>query len=625
VPRRASRWSRAFGATFVLLCVVTAPARPAPPAAPSTASTAPPTASPAPSTASPAPSTASTAPSTALPAGPPSPPGPPGAAAQPPIVADAKVVPAPTAEQAKAAKDKTIPPAPPRAEGEGPFARLILRGATLIDGTGAPAIGPVDVVIERNRIVRIASVGQPGGIDPDKRPRARQGDKELDLSGMYLLPGFVDMHAHIGGKDQGTPAEYVFKLWLGHGVTTIRDPGSFDGTDWTLREKARSARNEITAPRILAYIAFGQDREAPFTTPEEAREWVDKIALKGADGIKFFGYRPDIMKAAIEEAKRRGLRTACHHAQMDVARVTVLDSARWGLTSMEHWYGLPEALFADRTVQDFPLDYNYADESHRFAQAGRLWRQAAPPFSPRWNKVMDELIALDFTIDPTFNIYEATRDLMRARRAEWHDDYTLPSLWEFYQPSRKNHGSFWFHWTTEDEVEWKQNYRLWMTFVNEYKNRGGRVTVGTDSGFLYQLYGFAYVRELELLREAGFHPLEVIRAATLKGAEALGMAQQIGSVEPGKLADLVVVERNPLQNLAALYGTGVIELDGRGEVVRAGGVRYTIKDGIVYDAKQLLADVRRMVRDAKAAAKAAHPAAPTQAPESKPPKEERRR
>ena len=597
MPRRASRWSRAFGATFVLLCVVTAPARPAPPAAPSTA----------------------------LPAGPPSPPGPPGAAAQPPIVADAKVVPAPTAEQAKAAKDKTIPAAPPRAEGEGPFARLILRGATLIDGTGAPAIGPVDVVIERNRIVRIASVGQPGGIDPDKRPRARQGDKELDLSGMYLLPGFVDMHAHIGGKDQGTPAEYVFKLWLGHGVTTIRDPGSFDGTDWTLREKARSARNEITAPRILAYIAFGQDREAPFTTPEEAREWVDKIALKGADGIKFFGYRPDIMKAAIEEAKRRGLRTACHHAQMDVARVTVLDSARWGLTSMEHWYGLPEALFADRTVQDFPLDYNYADESHRFAQAGRLWRQAAPPFSPRWNKVMDELIALDFTIDPTFNIYEATRDLMRARRAEWHDDYTLPSLWEFYQPSRKNHGSFWFHWTTEDEVEWKQNYRLWMTFVNEYKNRGGRVTVGTDSGFLYQLYGFAYVRELELLREAGFHPLEVIRAATLKGAEALGMAQQIGSVEPGKLADLVVVERNPLQNLAALYGTGVIELDGRGEVVRAGGVRYTIKDGIVYDAKQLLADVRRMVRDAKAAATPAHPAAPTQAPESKPPKEERRR
>jgi imidazolonepropionase-like amidohydrolase len=471
----------------------------------------------------------------------------------------------------------------------------------LINGTGAPAIGPVDIVIEKNRIVRVESVGQPGGIDPDKRPKAAKGDKEIDLSGLYVLPGFVDMHAHIGGKEQGTPAEYVFKLWMGHGVTTIRDPGSFDGTDWTLMAKAKSARNEITAPRILAYIAFGQDRDAPFTTPDEARAWVAKMAQKGADGVKFFGYRPDIMKAAIEEAKRRGMRTACHHAQMDVARVTVLDSARWGLTSMEHWYGLPEALFTDRTVQDFPLDYNYADESHRFGQAGRLWRQAAPPYSERWNQVMNELIALDFTIDPTFNIYEATRDAMRARRAEWHDEYTLPSLWDFYQPSHKNHGSFWFHWTTEDEVEWKQNYRLWMTFVNEYKNRGGRVTVGTDSGFLYQLYGFAYVRELELLREAGFHPLEVIRAATLRGAEALGLAHELGSVEPGKLADLVVVEQNPLQNLAVLYGTGAIALDDKHEVVRTGGVKYTIKDGIIYDSRKLLADVRRMVKEAKEA------------------------
>jgi imidazolonepropionase-like amidohydrolase len=510
--------------------------------------------------------------------------------------------PAPGAAKAKdAAKDKSIPPAPPRAEGEGPFARLILRGATLIDGTGAPPIGPVDIVVEGNRIVRVESVGQPGGIDPEKRPKAKPGDKEIDLAGMYVLPGFVDLHAHIGGKEQGTPAEYVFKLWMGHGVTTIRDPGSFDGTDWTLMEKAKSARNEITAPRILAYIAFGQDRDAPFTTPAEAREWVAKMAQKGADGVKFFGYRPDIMKAAVEEAKRRGLRTACHHSQMEVARVTVLDSARWGLTSMEHWYGLPEALFTDRTVQNYPLDYNYADESHRFGQAGRLWRQAAPPGSERWNQVMNELIALDFTIDPTFNIYEATRDLMRARRAEWHDEYTLPSLWEFYQPSRKNHGSFWFHWTTEDEVEWKHNYRLWMTFVNEYKNRGGRVTVGTDSGFLYQLYGFAYVRELELLREAGFHPLEVIRAATLKGAEALGLAGEIGTVEPGKLADLVVVEENPLQNLASLYGTGTIKLDDKGQVVRVGGVKYTIKDGIVYDARRLLADVRRAVKAAQAA------------------------
>ena len=96
-----------------------------------------------------------------------------------------------------------------------------------------------------------------------------------------------------------------------------------------------------------------------------------------------------------------------------------------------------------------------------------------------------------------------------------------------------------------------------MTFINEYKNRGGRVTAGSDSGFIYQLYGFAYIRELELLREAGFHPLEVIRAATLNGAEALGAEKLIGSVEVGKMADFLIIEENPLENLKVLYGTAL--------------------------------------------------------------------
>ena len=212
---------------------------------------------------------------------------------------------------------------------------------------------------------------------------------------------------------------------------------------------------------------------------------------------------------------------------------------------------------------------------------------------------MNELISLDFTLDPTFNIYEASRDLQRARRAEWHEDYTLPTLWKFFEPSKISHGSYWHDWGTEQEIKWKENFRLWMTFINEYKNRGGRVTTGSDSGFIYQLYGFAYVRELELLREAGFHPLEVIRSATLNGAEALKMDDKIGSVQIGKYADFVIVEENPLKNLKTLYGTGAIRLNNDNEVVRVGGVKYTIKDGIVYDAKKLLEEVKEMVDSEK--------------------------
>lgn len=499
-----------------------------------------------------------------------------------------------------------IPAFLPAQQGEGPFKQLIIRGVTLINGTGAPPLGPVDIVVTENLITAVEVVGYPGVPIVEKdRPVLTAGGRELDCSGMYLLPGFIDMHGHIGGDAQGADADYVFKLWMGHGITTVREPGG-RGIEKTMELKRRSSRNEIIAPRIFAYTTFGQTSDTfnplddvPINSPEKAREWVRANAAKGADGIKFFGAEPEIMAAALDENRKLGLGSACHHAQMSVARWNVLHSARAGLTSMEHWYGLPEALFADRTVQDYPLDYNYQNEQHRFEGAGNLWKQAATPNSEHWNAVMEELLSLDFTLDPTFNIYEASRDLHRARRAEWHETYTLPSLWEFYQPSKVSHGSYWHDWGTEQEIAWKENFRLWMAFVNEYKNRGGRVTVGSDSGFIFQLYGFAYIRELELLREAGFHPLEIIRSATLNGAEALGMADKIGSVAVGKLADFAIVEENPLKNFKVLYGTGAIRLTEDNRVVRVGGVKYTVKDGIIYDSKMLLRSVRERVASEK--------------------------
>lgn len=491
---------------------------------------------------------------------------------------------------------ETIKPAPDRkhGEGEGPFEKLFIQGATMIDGTGAPPKGPVHIVIEGNEIKDVIE----GSYEPP-------GDSHvIEAQGMYVLPGFVDTHAHIGGVSQGTPAEYVYKLWMAHGVTTVRDPGSGNGVDWTLREKERSANNEIVAPRIYAYIRPGMWDNGPILTPECAREFVRWADMKGVDGFKLSKSDPHVMAALIEEANKRKLGSAAHLQQTIVTRTDALDAARMGLGSLEHWYGLPEALFDERTVQDFPVNYNYNNEYDRFSQAGRLWKQAAPPGSEKWESVMNELLSLDFTLSPTLTIYEATRDVMRAREAEWHEMYTLPSLWEFFQPSPENHGSFFFDWTTADEIEWKENYKLWMAFLNEYKNRGGRVTTGSDSGFIYKVYGFGYIRELELLQEAGFHPLEVIRSATMYGAELLskenGVPLRYGIIRPGMLADLVLVEENPLQNFKTLYGTGTEKLNHEtGRVERVGGVKYTIKDGIVYDAKQLLADVKEMVKERK--------------------------
>ncbi len=213
---------------------------------------------------------------------------------------------------------------------------------------------------------------------------------------------------------------------------------------------------------------------------------------------------------------------------------------------------------------------------------------------------MDTLLERDFCLSPTFTIYLASRDLMRAYTAEWHYEYTSPQLWEFYRANREKHGSFFFNWTTEDEIEWKNNYKLWMHFVNEYKNKGGKVVAGSDTGYIYSLYGFGFIQELELLQEAGFHPLEVIRSATKISAEVLGQDKEIGTIQVGKKADIIIVDENPLHNLKSLYGTGIPKLNEKTQIVeRVGGVRWTIKDGIVYDAKALLEDVRKSVREEK--------------------------
>src|SRR5204862_7309138 len=104
-----------------------------------------------------------------------------------------------------------------------------------------------------------------------------------------------------------------------------------------------------------------------------------------------------------------------------------------------------------------------------------------------------------------------------------------------------------------------------------------RITTGSDNGFIYQTYGFGYIRELELLREAGLHPLEVIRSATLYGAQALGVDKDLGTIEVCKLADMVIVDANPLENLQVLYGTGAIRLYADNKSVLVDGVKYMIR------------------------------------------------
>ena len=483
------------------------------------------------------------------------------------------------------------------------YNRLLIRNVMVVDGAGNPARGPMDITVEGATIASVrparpisefatTNPAQSAGSSPAQSaggsPRSGVSyDRIIDATGMYVTPGLVDLHGHImfGRNGIPWPKDYVYKLWLAHGITTVREPGSGEGTDTTVAHARLSAENRIAAPTLIPYVAVEAD------SPDSARAQIRRAKLKGARGLKVFINRPDVWLAIADEAKKNDLPIA---TDLKIQETDAIRAAQLGVRTLEHWYGIPDAAIPG--PQRFPDTYSYDDESDRFRWAGDLWRQAD---SARLSAVLDTLIAHGVTWDPTFAVYEANRDLARARTLPWFREYAMPQLMTFFEPDPARHGSYHFDWTTTDEIMWRENMRLWMKWVREFAARGGNVTVGSDAGFIYHLFGFGTIREMELHQEAGFHPIEVIQQATSNGAKALGLATT-GVIRPGYAADLAIVNGNPLRNLKVFYGTGVeVERDGR--IEKTGGVRYTVKQGIVFDAQQLLAEVRGMVERARMA------------------------
>lgn len=468
---------------------------------------------------------------------------------------------------------------------------LILRRAMLIDGTGAPLRGPVDIFIEGNRIDRILPSGSPlvdGSVDEGER---RESVRELDLEGLYVLPGLMDLYAPVS-----EPVEYGLELWLAHGITTIREPLCASGIEACLHLKEASARNQSLAPRIFPYLGLGFGTRGASQSLLEIRDRVAEAAQAGASGVELRFSKPALLRAALEEAKRQEIGASVRLDEVSGARIHALDVAHWGGGFLESWYGIPEALLPKGRRPAFSPRYDPRLPKERSLAAVALWNQAALPGSERWNEVLDSLVEQELTLIPALGSLEARRDLMRARRADWHDVYTLPSLWSVFQ------GDLPEQWSTEDEVAWKGLFSTWMAFLRDFKDRGGRVVVGSGAGRSFNLYGFGLVRELELLQEAGFEPMEALLSATSLAAEALGVGSQLGTVESGKLADLVIVEGNPLLDFKVLYGA-IPESFAIGRRPPAGasrkGIRWTVKDGILYEVPRLLADVRQRVGEAR--------------------------
>ena len=483
--------------------------------------------------------------------------------------------------------------------------RLVIRGATILSGRGTPGSpramppeGPVDVVIEGNTIVDMVLMDPVNlaGHGPDlQRPT---GDRVIDATGMFLMPGLVEMHAHLPGNrgELGTQAlEYSYRLYLGHGVTTARDAGTGAGLPMMTEQRRASAANQIVAPRLVLCqrwpLPLREWDEG--NTPEKARVMVRQFKERGADCVKVSkspGHYPDVLRAIADEAKTLGMWVM---VDLKVSETDAVVASNAGVRSIEHWYGIPDAALMGS--QSFPPDYNYWDELDRFRWAGRLWEEA-DRYPDRLSKVIDLMIANGTNWDVTFAPYEKNRDVARGVTQPWRETLVHPVMVE-PGPDSTVHGSYHREWKTSDEIAWKRNFQIWMRWALEFHRRGGILTAGSDEG---EIGGIQLIRELELLQEAGLHPIDVIRVATTNAYQTLGWERHCG-VRVGCVADLAVVNGNPIDNFKVMYGRGYgfAGIVPRAERPRHGGVLWTIKDGVVYDAQALLREAEWYVAQEK--------------------------
>ena len=481
---------------------------------------------------------------------------------------------------------------------EGPYDRLVIRGAMVLPGHGGPPVGPYDIVIRGNVIEEMipfdpVTAERRGNID---RPT---GDRVIEAEGMYVMPGMIDLHMHLRTEPQ--PIEYVYYTKLAHGVTTLV-PAPDRGLDAAMSEAARSARNEILAPRMYPIWGWGTGLDVDRATledPANAPDIARRMAEQGAHVVSLGSvtWDRDLFGAAAQGVTAAGGITTIHLPPSTNNMVDAVNAACLGATMIEHHYGYAESALG-RQTQDFVRDYNYNDENARFRAAGKVWVEAEQTAKERLlTTVVDSMVACGVTMLPTRVVYEANRDVERAMSLPWHEKYTHQTLHEWNLPNPAFHGSFHYDWTSDDEQYWYTTFDLWGDLIYEFNKRGGRVAYGTDDNYIWATPGFSNVRELQLLRESGMHNLEVLASATRNSALTL-RTPQLGLVRPGYLADLVLVDGNPAENLRFLYSTGALTMRD-GEMVRTRGAVHTIKDGVVIDNARLMEEVARMVAESK--------------------------
>ena len=485
---------------------------------------------------------------------------------------------------------------------EGPFDSLVIRNVMVIPGHGGPATGPYDILITGNVIAEMRQ------FDPFVAARAEAagepverltGSHVIEGDGKYVMPGMLNLHLHLRGDE--LPLDYIFYLQLATGVTSI-GPAEYERVQDILTAERN---NELLAPRLFPIYSWGATTDftgEQLRDPALAPQVAEAMVANGVRQVYLNGltWNPELFGAAATAVEAAGGITAVHIQPSSTSVVNALDAARLGVTMIVHHYGYAESALP-RGVQNYPTDYNFLDENHRFREAAQVWIEVGenPESKERLlTTVVDSLVHYGVTMQPNRATYEANRDIIRAHGLPWHEKYTHQALWEWHLPSRENHASFQYDWTSLDEYRWHYMYDLWGDLIYEFNKRGGRVAYGTDDNYQWSTGGFGNIRELQLVLESGMHPLEVLKSATYNSAETI-LEPRLGLIQEGYIADLLLVDGSPAENFRYLYPFGAIRMDEAREMYRTMGIVHTIKVGIVIDNEKLMEEVARIVAESK--------------------------
>ncbi|MBK9168659.1 MAG: amidohydrolase family protein [Bryobacterales bacterium] len=384
------------------------------------------------------------------------------------------------------------------------IAAIVITGARLIDGGGGPPVEDSIVVIEGDRIVAAgsrASVNPPAG-------------EVFDARGLTLLPGLIDAHYHRGNVK-------LPNTFLNNGVTSVRDPGAWNQSYEPVKQLGLPIpRLFLTGPHLDMAPAAYPRNSILVNDPEEARAVVHRFADEGATALKVY-YRLPLatIRAVCEAAHQRNIPVTAH---LEIVRAD--DAIEAGLDGIEHVTSVGTAIADPMEAESFRQAVTASNEARNEGRY-QLWSKIDLE-SPRVSRLIDLMVRRGVFFSPNLAIFE--------RRAGERG-------------------------ATEMHAKACENMRR---FTGLASKAGVRVVVGSHSNVPFAETGWAYHREMELMHESGMTPMQVIVGATLDNARFFRAHARIGSIEPGKLADLILIEGDVLRDIRSIRRVRRVMLNG---------------------------------------------------------------